>query len=103
MLTDEASISIGAQVFKANCAACHGASGEGNAIGPNLTDNYWIHGGSPDSVYLTIHNGVPSKGMQAWKDLLTKLQLQQVYSFSLKIKGTNVSGGKAPQGKEGKF
>ncbi len=102
ILTDQESVDLGAQLFKANCAACHGVSGEGNAIGPNLTDNYWIHGGAPDSVYNTIYNGVPAKGMQAWKDLLTKDQLQQVFSFSMKIKGTNMSGGRAPQGLEEK-
>lgn len=43
-LADAAGILDGQELFKNNCAACHGNSGEGN-VGPNLTDSYWLHGG----------------------------------------------------------
>lgn len=102
ILTDEASLAKGAEVYKTNCIACHADKGQGNAVGPNLTDNFWIHGGSNDAIFKSLHDGIPAKGMQAWKDLLTKEQLQQVFSFTLTLKGTQVAGGREPQGTEEK-
>ncbi|NBW39228.1 MAG: cytochrome oxidase subunit III, partial [Cytophagia bacterium] len=58
-------ISKGALVFKNNCVSCHKEKGEGS-IGPNLTDEYWLHGGSIQNIFATIKNGVPEKGMIAW-------------------------------------
>ncbi len=98
LLTDQPSLDLGRQVYTANCAACHGASGEGNAIGPNLTDDYWLHGGADGDIYKSIHAGIPAKGMQAWKDLLNREQLRQVYSFTVSLRGTHVAGGREPQG-----
>ncbi len=43
--TYQAKIEAGAVHFTAQCAACHGAEGQG-LIGPNLTDAYWIKGGT---------------------------------------------------------
>ena len=40
-------------IYIANCAACHGAEGQGG-VGPNMTDDYWVHGGSLSDVYQTI-------------------------------------------------
>jgi len=51
-----ASISGGEAVFKANCVACHGDQGQG-IVGPNLTDNYWLHGGSPESILASVTHG----------------------------------------------
>jgi len=69
MVEDEGKLSIGEAVYLGNCAACHGQQGEGG-IGPNLTDKYWIHGGSVGDLFKTIKYGVPAKGMIAWKSHL---------------------------------
>ncbi len=96
-LTDPASISVGAEIFKKNCVSCHGINGQGN-IGPNLTDEYWINGGGVKNVYKTISNGVLAKGMLSWKSQLKGKEMQQVASYVLSLKGSNPANAKAPQG-----
>ncbi len=81
----------------ASCAACHGKAGEGT-VGPNLTDIYWLHGGSIQDVFKSIKYGWPEKGMKSWKEDLSPIQIAQVTSFIHSLKGTNPANGKAPQG-----
>tara|TARA_R110002096_G_scaffold429054_1_gene641517 strand:+ start:891 stop:2018 length:1128 start_codon:yes stop_codon:yes gene_type:complete len=96
-LVDETAISKGAAIYKGNCATCHGQLGEGGA-GPNLTDEYWIHGGNIKSVFKTIKYGVPAKGMIAWQTQFNPSQMQEVASYVLSLQGTNPPNGKAPEG-----
>jgi mono/diheme cytochrome c family protein len=91
-------IEKGRQVFeKMNCVACHTANGGGN-IGPNLTDNAWIHGGRATQIYRVVLEGVPAKGMVAWGPQLGDERVQSVVAYVLTLRNTNVPGGKAPQG-----
>jgi mono/diheme cytochrome c family protein len=99
VLTDEASLSAGGAIFEANCATCHGKFGEGG-IGPNFTDEYFIHGGSMKNTVKIIKQGVPAKGMISWRGILKDLQIQQVASYILKLQGTNPPNAKAPQGEK---
>ncbi|MBT7620118.1 MAG: c-type cytochrome [Flavobacteriales bacterium] len=94
-LVDEQSISNGAQVYANNCIACHLVDG-GGSIGPNLTDDYWIHGGDFDAVVKVINDGVLDKGMIAWKTVLNPTQVSEVASFLLTLPQVD---GKDPQGK----
>lgn len=96
-LVDAPTIEKGAAIFKGNCATCHGQLGEGGA-GPNLTDDYWIHGGSINSIFKTIKYGVPEKGMIAWQSQFSPKQMQQVASYIKTLVGTNPPNGKDPQG-----
>jgi len=48
---------IGERLFANNCAQCHGADAKGSKGFPNLTDNDWLYGGSPDKIIETITNG----------------------------------------------
>lgn len=96
-LVDAPTIEKGAAIFQGNCATCHGQLGEGGA-GPNLTDEYWIHGGSINSIFKTIKYGVPAKGMIAWQSQFSPKQMQQVASYIKTLKGTNPPNGKDPQG-----
>jgi cytochrome c oxidase cbb3-type subunit 3 len=100
LLIDESSLTEGQAIFKEmNCAACHGPNGGGNAIGPNLTDKYWIHGCKFEEVFSLIKNGFPTKGMTAFKGQLSDEKIQKVASYVLvKFKGTNPADAKAPQG-----
>ncbi len=96
--TDAATLEKGHKVFLQNCAACHGQKGEG-IIGPNLTDKYWLHGdGSYSAIVKVIQEGVPTKGMIAWKPVLPEESLLQAASYIYSLKGTNPPNGKAPQG-----
>ena len=96
-VSDASSLSEGKQIFDLNCAACHGKEGQGG-VGPNMTDNYWIHGGDIKDVFKTIKYGVPEKGMIAWKAQLTPSQMQSVASYILTLVGTNPPNQKEPQG-----
>jgi cytochrome c oxidase cbb3-type subunit III len=98
MAADPSSVTEGKSVYATNCAQCHGAQGEGG-IGPNLTDSYWLHGGSPTDIHAVVHNGVPDKGMPGWGPVLGAKGVQQVTAFLLSVRNTNVAG-KAPQGEE---
>ena len=93
-----AQVDAGAKIFQQKCVQCHRAD-QGGDIGPNLTDDYWLHGPDPLQIYTTVMNGVQDKGMQSWKDQLGPVRVRQVVSFVLTRKNQNVPGGKAPQGK----
>ncbi|ROL59346.1 cytochrome oxidase subunit III, partial [Bacteroidetes/Chlorobi group bacterium ChocPot_Mid] len=80
-----------------NCAACHGAMGEGG-IGPNLPDNYWIHGNGINNIAKTIALGVPEKGMISWKATFKSNDILALASYVMSLHGTNPPNPKAPQG-----
>jgi len=94
---DEKQLSLGKDAFIASCAACHGRLGEGG-VGPNLTDEYWVHGGSIQDIFKTIKYGWTEKGMKSWKDELSPMQISQISSFIMSFKGTNPPNGKPPLG-----
>ena len=98
LITDKAQLADAEKIFKTNCFVCHGMEGQGNQIGPNLTDDYWIHGGSIKSIFQTITNGWPEKGMQAWKSNFTPLQINQIASYVKSLRGTNPPNPKDKQG-----
>lgn len=99
ILTDAARISKGAELFQQNCKACHGAKGEGT-VGPNLTDDYWLHGADIKQIFKTIKYGVPQKGMIAWQAQLSPSQIQEVASYIVTLRGTNPPNPKDPQGEK---
>ena len=96
-LKDAAAIKSGKEIFLKNCTVCHTESGAG-LVGPNLTDDYWIHGGGIKDIYIVIKEGVPNKGMISWNQQLNPRQIQEVSSFILTLRGTNPSNPKAPEG-----
>lgn len=97
-LTDEGALAAGRATFVEFCKACHGDQGEGNAVGPNLTDAYWLHGGSINDVFRTIKYGVAEKGMQSWKTELSPQDMQKVASYIMSIVGSDPPNPKEPQG-----
>jgi cytochrome c oxidase cbb3-type subunit 3 len=92
-----ADLDAGKKTFTTLCAACHKMDG-GGLVGPNLTDEYWIHGGSLQNIFKTVKYGVPDKGMISWKDQLTPMQMAQVSNYILTLKGTNPPDAKEKQG-----
>lgn len=96
---DAAAVARGSTTFKSNCAACHGQNAEG-LVGPNLTDNFWIHGPTPVDIYKTVANGVIAKGMPAWKATLGDGQTRDVVAFLLTLRGKNVAGPRPAEGVE---
>ncbi len=90
-------LSKGSEVFVKNCVVCHGNAGQGT-VGPNFTDDYWIHGGDIKSVFKTIKYGFPDKGMKSWKTDLSAAQIYQVSCYIKSLKGTNPANPKDKQG-----
>ncbi|MGE0567391.1 MAG: cbb3-type cytochrome c oxidase N-terminal domain-containing protein [Bacteroidia bacterium] len=97
LLNEKKDLDAGKETYITFCAACHGRAGEGG-VGPNMTDQYWIHGGGLADVFKSIKYGWPEKGMKSWKEELSPMQISQITSFIKSIQGTNPANGKAPQG-----
>ena len=92
-----AALSSGKRIYDANCAACHASDG-GGGIGPNFTDEYWIHGGSINDIFRVVKYGVVEKGMIPWQDQLSPEEMQNVSSYILTLVGTTPANPKAPEG-----
>jgi cytochrome c oxidase cbb3-type subunit 3 len=93
---DKAEIERGRNVYTTYCAPCHRQDG-GGLVGPNLTDDYWIHGGTYHDNLKTIINGVPAKGMLTWRGVLKPQEIECVASFIYTLRGSNPPNAKAPE------
>ena len=87
----------GKKAYVANCTPCHRADA-GGLIGPNLTDKYWLHGGTLEEIYKTVTYGVLEKGMPPWGKMLKPEQVQEVVAYVATLQGSNPVNPKAPQG-----
>ncbi|MBS1642502.1 MAG: c-type cytochrome [Bacteroidetes bacterium] len=90
-------IAAGKVLYQTNCFACHGKEGQGG-VGPNLTDDYWLHGGSIHDVFKSIKYGWKDKGMQSWESIFSPVQIQQISSYIKSLRGTKPAGAKEAQG-----
>ena len=97
MITDKHELQEAEKIYKENCAACHGQLGEGG-VGPNLTDNYWLHGGSLKDIFTTIKYGWPDKGMKSWQADLSPKKINELSSYIKNLLGTNPPNQKEKQG-----
>ncbi|MEN2280929.1 cbb3-type cytochrome c oxidase N-terminal domain-containing protein [Algoriphagus sp. SE2] len=91
------SLASGKVIFEGNCAACHASDG-GGGVGPNLTDDYWLHGNTVNEIFSVIKYGVVSKGMIPWQDQLSPEEIQNVSSYIITLNGTTPANPKDPQG-----
>jgi cytochrome c oxidase cbb3-type subunit 3 len=84
-------------IFKKRCVQCHNSDGQG-LIGPNLTDDYWIHGSATlMDIYGVVNGGVPSKGMPEWGKQLAPIEVAKIAAYVGTLRGKHVTG-KAPEG-----
>lgn len=97
IMLDATGIAAGKTLYTKTCVACHSPNG-GGGVGPNLTDNYAIHGAAIQDIFKTIKYGYPDKGMQAWQSNFSPVEMQQLASYVKSLVNTNVAEGKAPQG-----
>ena len=86
----------GKKTFDTLCAPCHRADG-GGLVGPNLTDDYWIHGSNFADNVTIIWNGVPAKGMITWKNTLKPREIHDVASYIYTLRGTHPPNPKPPE------
>jgi len=94
---DPSFVGDGQKLFAANCAPCHGDKGQG-IVGPNLTDDYWLHKGDIKDIFKTIKYGYPEKGMKSWKDDFAPVQIAKIANYIKTLHGTNPPNAKEPQG-----
>jgi len=85
---DKAVLGDGQRLFINYCAPCHRPDG-GGLVGPNLCDDYWIHGSNYVDNVKTIINGVPAKGMLTWRGVLNPDQIKAVSSYIYTLRGSN--------------
>lgn len=97
-VTDESALARGKEIYDSKCVACHLADLGGNTIGPNLVDDYWLHGGSIKDIFKTIKYGVVEKGMQSWESQIGAADIQKVASYIKSMAGTTPANPKDPQG-----
>ncbi len=99
LLEEPAELTSGEEIFVDKCALCHGEFAEG-LIGPNLIDNYWIHGtGRISEIAITIRSGIPDKGMAAWQGRIPEENILQIAAYIKSLKGTQAENAKEPDGK----
>lgn len=97
MLDNPADLDAGKELFISTCSPCHGKFGEGT-VGPNLTDDYWLHAGGIKDIFKTIKYGWPEKGMKSWKEDFSPMQMAQLTSYIKTLRGTNPPKQKEKQG-----
>ncbi len=93
--TDPGDIAEGKTFFIKSCVACHSEGGAGN-VGPNLTDDYWLHGSDIKSIFKTIRYGI--NAMPQWQNSYSNKQIAELASYVKSLRGTNPANPKAPQG-----
>ncbi|MDI1336585.1 MAG: cbb3-type cytochrome c oxidase N-terminal domain-containing protein [Lacunisphaera sp.] len=81
-------VDAGKQTFNSLCIPCHLPSMRGKAeiptaVGPDLTDYAWLHGGTPKEIYVTVSKGVIAKGMVAWEPVLGQKKTAEVVAYVL--------------------
>ena len=95
--TDAAVLENGRQTYAKFCAPCHRVDG-GGLVGPNLTDDYWIHGSAFVDNVKIIWDGVPAKGMITWKTVLKPDEIYSVASYIYTLRGAKLATpGKLPE------
>ena len=94
---DAAVLEKGAARFARTCAPCHGEHAQG-LIGPNLTDESWIHGGQVEQVFQSVVKGWPAKGMPPWGRAIPPQEIASLVSYVRSLQGSNPANAKAPEG-----
>jgi len=94
---DPSAVTRGKAVFSQFCASCHTDDGRG-LVGPNLTDEFQKHGRTRVDLLQTVSQGVTGTAMVAWAETLSPDKLLDVVVFVATLRGTNLAGGKAPEG-----
>ena len=95
--TDPQDIAEGKALYDTNCASCH-REDAGGLVGPNLVDDYWLHGGSPEQITSSIASGIPEKGMISWAPILGPKKISAIVSYLISIQGSSPTSPKAPEG-----
>lgn len=94
---DSAALKKGRVSYETNCTPCHRADA-GGSIGPNLTDEFWIHGGTPNQILATVSQGIPDKGMPTWSQTMRPEDIAACVAYVMTLHDTHPPNPKEPQG-----
>ena len=97
---DSAAMNAGERLFVTYCAVCHGSDARGAPGFPNLRDNDWLYGGTPEQIQASILHGRVGT-MPAWEGPLGGAEgVNQVATYVMSIAGRDVDAKLAAAGKE---
>jgi cytochrome c oxidase cbb3-type subunit 3 len=96
---DPEALKVGQRLFSQNCSQCHGSDARGQRGFPNLTDNDWLYGGSPEKITETLINGRNAM-MPAWLDSMGADGIEEVVQYTLSLSGRKVDESLAAKGKD---
>ena len=99
LMADPEALKTGQRLFGTYCSICHGSDARGGQGFPNLSDNDWLYGGSPEAIKASISAG-RSGNMPPWAAALGKDGVFNVSEYVLSLSGRNVNTGRANLGKE---
>lgn len=91
---------IGERIFMNNCSQCHGSDARGSRGFPNLTDNDWLHGGSPEKIKETITGGRIGMMPPMAAAVGTEEDVKNVANYVLSLSGSAHDESRAALGKE---
>ena len=94
LINNPKALKMGERVFINNCALCHGMDAGGNFGFPNLVDNDWLYGGTPDAIKATIVHGRQGQ-MPAWGAVLGDIGVKQVSSYARELSGIDSGASEA--------
>lgn len=81
-------MAVGERLFANNCATCHGSDARGSKGFPNLTDNDWLYGGTPEKIEETITNGREGTMPPMAAAVGTAQDVRNVANYVLSLSGT---------------
>ena len=95
---DPKAVALGRSLFATNCINCHGSDARGAPGFPDLTDNDWLYGGTPDDIVKSISFGregvMPPLGAA-----LGPQGVEEVVDYVLSLSGHTEPAGKVEAGK----
>ncbi len=98
LIKDAGAMGIGERLFVNNCSACHGSDAHGGKGFPNLTDDDWLHGGSPEIVEKTITEGRQGMMPPLAAAVGSADDVRNVANFVLSLSGSPHDAGAAERG-----
>jgi cytochrome c oxidase cbb3-type subunit III len=107
---DQFAVAGGHSAFKVYCSQCHGSGAEGAKGYPNLNDDDWLWGGTPDAILQTIAHGIRFAGDDDTRvsempnfgsdGILTPEQINQVANYVAKLSGSEHDDAAATAGQQ---
>lgn len=84
LVKDAEALKIGQRLFSQNCSQCHGSDARGQRGFPNLTDDDWLYGGTPEKITETLINGRQAL-MPAQLDAMGEKGIEELVAYVLSL------------------